>query len=189
MGMQDDFNELNSIEKIKERLRLRPQENFLPGLEEFVTHLIAQGDHHVKEASYLITTREAGKMAHRMIHESKTMVYSLPDCSLLLYILELSKRVDEEKLGKIYFSGSAIVKATPEDLADLGMNPGACHPFPQANCHKQWKIVVDEHSELRHPIYTRDFRKAGYIYVPMDNYVLLMNSRFSGRVSAENISK
>ena len=114
----------------------------------------------------------------------KTLAYTLKDGSLILFLLGHYARLDTDAVGEIYAKGEEMVRATPQELWDIGMWSFACCGFPAEMRDRDWKIVLAAGDNFyNHPVYLAHNRlKVGDLYVPKNHYIDIMQARFGERI-------
>lgn len=185
--------DLESLNELKSHLIYPNKDSDIQlakGLEEFVKYVIQQGNDDQKFSVAYEKLSECGSFAGRPAPGSvKTMVYALPDSTLLLCLLDMEKYLDRDKVAHLYSSDTQLKKASLDDLKELGMAQEGCHGFVSSECDRDWKIVVDDGIQ-RHPIYVdRTSKKMGALLAGSDTYAEIMQARFPSKILREKISK
>jgi len=190
--MAKQIGDVNSLRELKSYLLFsddNPDAQLAEGLEEFIEYVIHLGTGKQKLAVGYEHHSECRPFAgHPAPGSVKTMVYALPDSTLLLCLLDMEKYVNKDKVARLFSPGTQLKMASLDDLRDLGMVQEGCHGFPSSRCNRNWKIVVDDHI-IRHPIYIdRTSKNRGALLAGSDTYAEIMQERFSGRIVREKIS-
>ena len=155
--------------------------SLFPGLENFVDYVLREGTNVQRseigwERGYDRDSPRSGSV--------KTLVYTLKDNSLLLFLLGHYERLDTDAVGEIYAKGEELVRASAGELWDIGMWSFACCGFPAEIGDRDWKIVLASGDNFyNHPVYLAYNRlKVGDLYVPVKHYRDVMQARFGERV-------
>ena len=155
--------------------------SLMPSLEKFVDYVLREGTNVQRseigwERGYDRDNPRPGSV--------KTLVYTIKDGSLILFLLGHYGRLDMDAVGEIYAKGERLVRASPEELRDVGMWSFACFGFPAEPGKRDWKIVLAAGDDFyNHPVYLAHNRlKVGDLFVPQNHYVDIMKERFGGRI-------
>jgi len=158
---------------------------FSPGLEDFMDYVLT---HRQDLLARIWWRNEWERYGVFKDETAKTLVYTLPDDSIILFVLNPQNSLAMDAQRR--YAPSGLKRAPPTDLEMIGMAPYGCHAFPPSGSSRIWKVVIDDTPYMTsdHPIYlAKPSMQVGILHVKKEDYLNIMQGRFSDRIAEERI--
>ena len=158
---------------------------FSPGLEDFMDYVLT---HRQDLLARIWWRNEWERYGVFKDETAKTLIYTLPDDSIILFVLDPRNSLAMDTQRR--YAPSGLRRAAPTDLEMIGMAPYGCHAFPPSGSSRMWKVVVDDtpYMTSSHPIYlAKPLMQVGIFHVDKNDYLRIMQERFPDRIMEERI--